>query len=190
MSDNATVAGFDVANGVAILNNLYVTKSGSYMLLVTVKTVNTNDYNFQCYTKGILVTPPNTYMPMTGCNQEQNVKFTLKGVFSALSTVQVEILKAQIYNCFILPHNLVITCPMNAYSGSVVVTTQLSDSNSVSSVNSMSSGTSSGFTSEEGYPLTSVSVQGSTVYSSDGSSSSSDSNSKSKESTVSLELLD
>jgi hypothetical protein len=180
MSDNDVTASFDLVSGVATFNNLYITGNGLYLLQINVRTVNTNKYNLNCYTQSIFVTP--AVLSTSDCNQTQTLSFTIQGNFTSFTTTQIEVIKAQLYNCFILASNITLKCPIVAYSGSVVVATTQSDSTSTASLVALKTSVQSGFTTDSGNQMTGVSVGGSSAYSSSGTSSSSGSSSSSSSS--------
>lgn len=167
---------FDTSTGLALFKDLQITKSGMYLLSVSVSTTN-NEFSSQCFSKPIQIKAATAVIPSfdSGTQPEYIIKFN--GSYSSINPAEI---KANVYN-YISNHGVNIG-GMSCYAGSVYVTFYSSDSSSTL----VSSLISAGLNISSSLAFVSASINGNTYtctnctivsITSDSSSSNSNSNS-------------
>jgi len=152
---SATSVFFDSQTGQATFANFSITSTGMYLVLINVQTVGSNDYNFNCFSKPIIVKEQekNIQFEITEETSIPNFYFKFDGDFDALTPEKIEQFKSIFYNCIILKYNLTLSREIAVYKGSIVVDTFVSGqpamfSNLIQDLNS-----TSGFSLENGIDL-------------------------------------
>jgi hypothetical protein len=149
------VTAFDLAKGLALFKDLYITQSGMFLLQINVKSINTPEYDFKCFTKAIIVKP--AYRQISVSNEIQpNFELVFNGDFDSYSSNEIEEFKAQVYNCLVEKYNLSLTREFVAFKGSIRMSTGLSGSSE--DLTNLGTDLSSGFTLSDGTELTSASL--------------------------------
>ena len=161
MSNSSTQVLFDSVRGLATITNLYINQTGMFMLYVSVQTVNSNAYNFDCYTNAITVT--RTTMTIDSSN-EPNILFRFAGNLNAMSPMERERFTMEFYNTIIRPYNISLNNVISLVSGSIVAGASVDTAGTpAANVNAMANSVGNGMT-VGGSPLLGASVLGTSVY--------------------------
>ena len=105
-------AEFDTFSGIASFNNLNITQKGMYLILVKVKTINSNDYIFKCLSKPILV-KSSKLASLSAIIEEKNIHLTFNINFTSFGRDSLKIYETMIYNCIVMSNNLSIQTPIS-----------------------------------------------------------------------------
>lgn len=117
---------FDSNTGLATFTNLVFSSSGSYVLSFSVRS-SSNEFNFNCLSKKILVTSDTLVVPST----QPNVRISFDADYNK-NLENIEAFKSMFYNCLILKFNISLTSDIYAYAGSIVFEANIADSSNVS----------------------------------------------------------
>ena len=151
----------------ASFNSLSVTQPGMYLLLVNVRTVGSNDYNFNCLSKPIIVKKSSDSITKDE-TIEPNIYFTFSGKFSE-HTAHLDRYESMLYNCFLVKRNLYMKRSMSLYAGSIKV--NLAADGDPSSYSNLTTDLN-GFSLADGVVLQSATILGKEyTFSSDSASS-------------------
>ncbi|CAF0814130.1 unnamed protein product, partial [Brachionus calyciflorus] len=106
----------NLADGLFSFENLYITKSGMYLLIISIKSSD-NEYSFSCVSKSVTVSNtqvilddtiyPSTFLRFSGNFADYKDK--------------TELIKAKFFNCYLAKYGLTITTPMSVYEGSIMI---------------------------------------------------------------------
>ena len=115
---------FDSATGLATFSNLAISSNGMYILLISVQTVSSSDYSFECISKPILV-KSSSIQVLTSTSTEPDIYLTFSGNYSSKTAAELKQYEAMIYNCMLAKYGLVLGSSIVLYSGSIkaVITT-------------------------------------------------------------------
>lgn len=110
---------FSTSTGLASFNDLSITSRGMYLLLVNVKTVGTNDYNFNCVSTPIQTKESNEVVGLDE-SLDPNVILTFTGNFSEQKS-KLNHFQSMIFNCLLVKYNLKMTRFISLYEGSIKI---------------------------------------------------------------------
>ena len=141
LSKVASTVSFDTATGLATFSNLTISNIGMYLILISVQTVNSADYNFQCISTPVIVKSSSDVISTAAATSEPDMYLTFSGNYSSKSTDELKQFQAMIYNCILAKYGLLMQSSIVLYAGSikaVISTTGTSTgySNLVSDLNS------------------------------------------------------
>lgn len=108
----------NLTEGVFKINNLYITKSGMYLLAISLKS-SLNDYSLSCVSKSILVKQQTTNIAIDD-ETLPSLYFRFNGTFSNYKS-KTELFKAMFHNCIFEKFNLVPTRTHAVYEGSIMI---------------------------------------------------------------------
>ena len=106
---------FDMSSQTASFNRLRITQHGMYLLLVSVNTINSNEYSFTCVSKPILVKYSKLARLQRAPTHEPNIYLTFEPkstISSSLSQSNLKIYEATLYNCIIRQNALYLHTPI------------------------------------------------------------------------------
>ena len=131
------------------------------MLLIDVKTTNTNKYNFACLSAPILVKATSESVLTSSQDTEPNMYLTFSGNFSSQSEDNLKKFATMIYNCLLIDFGLLAQTTMQLYAGSIkaVVDSSGSAASYANLVNSLSDN-STNFTLASGVTLQAATING------------------------------
>jgi hypothetical protein len=109
-----TTAFFDPSTGYAQFNSLSITKSGMYIILISVSTTG-HEYKSQCYSNPIQIIKGSIPSYDKTTQPDYTLKFV--GNYSSINPAEI---KANVYNYFAM--NGISLAGMSSYSGSVYIT--------------------------------------------------------------------
>ncbi|RNA22384.1 RNA-directed DNA polymerase from mobile element jockey-like [Brachionus plicatilis] len=104
------------SNGLINFENLLITKSGMYRLIISIQTTN-DDYSFSCISNSIIVTKNQIYLDYTTIPSSY---LTFDGNFHDYKNM-VEDIKNIVYNCYLEQFSLTLKTPISVYEGSVMI---------------------------------------------------------------------
>ena len=118
---NSSVASviFNTNTGIATFQNLEISQKGMYMLIVDVKTTNTNKYNFVCFSTPILVKAKTETILTSSQDTEPNIYLTFTGNYTSQTADTLKEIQTMIYNCLMVQYGLLIESPIQLYQGSI-----------------------------------------------------------------------
>ena len=158
LSSSTSLVSFDTSTGKATFSNLAISKKGMYMLLINVQTANSNDYNFVCMSKPILVKGSSESI-LTQTSSQPDMYLTFTGNYTSQTADTLKKFEAMIYNCFLSSYGILIQQSITLYQGSVrAVIGTSGDSSSYSSL--ISSLNSSNFSLASDVVLTDATING------------------------------
>jgi hypothetical protein len=108
---------FDESKGIASFNNLKISQKGMYLILVDVRTVNTNQYNLFCISTPIIV-KTSTQTLMSAENDAPNIYLTFSGNFTN-NKQNLKHFESMLYNCLLVNHDLTMDRSITLYEGSI-----------------------------------------------------------------------
>jgi hypothetical protein len=178
LSTSSLLVSFNATTGIATFSNLTISQKGMYTLLIDVKTVNSNDYNFLCMSTPVLVKGSSETILTGTSSTEPDIYLTFTGNYSSQSTDNIRKFQTMIYNCMLIKYGILLQRSISMYQGSVKAA--IGTSGGVSSYSSLSADlNSSNFSLASDIVLVSAIINGqnytySNLAASDSSSGSSD----------------
>jgi len=158
LSTSSSTVSFNTTTGIATFANLTIDFKGMYNILINVQTVNSNDYNFLCISKPVLVIGPSESV-LTASSSEPDLYLTFSGNFTSLTSDAVKKFETMIYNCMLSSYGILIQRSISLYQGSVKAAIGTSGtSNSYS--NLLSTLNSSNFSLADDVVLQSATING------------------------------
>ena len=134
LSTTSSTVSFNTTTGIATFSNLTINLKGMYNLLINVQTVNSNDYNFLCISKPVLVKGTLDSI-LTATTSEPDIYLKFSGNYNIQSLDMLKQFQAMIYNCFLSKYGILIQRSISLYQGSVIAAIGTSgNSNSYSSL--------------------------------------------------------
>jgi hypothetical protein len=132
VSDSSTTVSFDPTTGQASFVDFKITNTGMYLLMINVRTVGSNDYNFNCFSKPVIVKEPEQNIRLTATEETSTPNFYFKfdGNFDTLTPEKIEQYKSIFYNCVILKYKLTLSRELALYKGSIVADAYITGSSS------------------------------------------------------------
>ena len=117
LNNSTPNANFDPTTGLATFKHLSFDSIGMYILTAKVKTLNTNDYNFDCISSPIIIKKKTQTINLDD-SSAPNIYLTFSGNFTKH---QENILnyESMIYNCILVKHNLILERSISLYEGSI-----------------------------------------------------------------------
>ena len=88
-----------------------------YLIVVDVRTVNTNQYNFDCISTPIVVKKSSQSLKSTE-NDAPNIYLTFNGNFSS-NKQKLKHFESMLYNCILVKHDLNLDRSITLYEGSI-----------------------------------------------------------------------
>ena len=158
LSTTSSTVSFNTTTGIATFSNLTINLKGMYNILINVQTVNSNDYNFLCISRPVLV-KGSSELILTSSSTEPDLYLTFSGNYTSLSSDAVKKFEAMIYNCMLSSYGILIQRSISLYQGSVKAAIGTSgNSNSYSSL--ISTLNSSNFSLADDVVLQSATING------------------------------
>ena len=158
LSTTSSTVSFNTTTGIATFSNLTINLKGMYNILINVQTVNSNDYNFLCISKPVLVKGTSDSI-LTASTSEPDIYLKFSGNYNSQSLDMLKQFQAMIYNCFISKYGILIQRSISLYQGSVKAAIGTSgNSNSYSSL--ISTLNSSNFSLADDVVLQSATING------------------------------
>ena len=134
LSTTSSTVSFNTTTGIATFSNLTINLKGMYNILINVQTVNSNDYNFLCISRPVLVKGSSDLI-LTSSSIEPDLYLTFSGNYTSLSSDAVKKFETMIYNCMLSSYGILIQRSISLYQGSVKAAIGTSgNSNSYSSL--------------------------------------------------------
>jgi hypothetical protein len=119
LNSSSTPVVFDPSTGIATFSNLRINSRGMYILLISVETKNSNNYNFVCWSSPIIIKTKSVAILTEDLGREPNFFLTFTGNYSRKSGQQLKEFESLVYNCLLQPFGLVLDRAIIIYSGSV-----------------------------------------------------------------------
>ena len=110
---------FDTSSGLATFSNLAINKIGMYLILISVQTVNSADYNFQCISSPVIVKSNSDVISTAAPTSEPDIYLTFSGNYSSKSADDLKQFQAMIYNCILAKYGLLMQSSIVLYAGSI-----------------------------------------------------------------------
>jgi len=136
LSTSSLSVSFNATTGIAAFSNLTISQKGMYTLLVDVRTVNSNDYNFLCMSTPVLVKGSSETILTGTSSTEPDIYLTFTGNYSSQSTDNIRKFQTMIYNCMLIKYGILLQRSISLYQGSVKAA--IGTSGGVSSYSSLS----------------------------------------------------
>lgn len=153
LKTDSQLTSIDFENGVFKFNNLKITSSGMYVLLISLKTTN-GEYAFDCVSKSILVQQAQQAITIND-DYPPGIVFKFSGNFSDHKS-KLESYKTIFYNCIIEKYNITVSRSLSIYEGSIMLNTD--GSGTASNLASMKEFIAAGFSLGDGVKLVSANL--------------------------------
>jgi hypothetical protein len=118
LSTSSSSVSFNTTTGIATFLNLTINQNGMYTIMISVQTLNSNDYNFVCISHPVLVKGPSDSI-LTATSDEPDLLLTFSGNYLAQSSESLKKFKAMLYNCILSRYGILIQRSISLYAGSV-----------------------------------------------------------------------